>query len=190
MSELIDVVSEVRASIDIALRKQITVIRGTPFSADELAALERELGARFPADYEELALLFGALLFRRDSAFCCMFGKPSPETEAVGLDLDLRTQTLGLRQNEILFEEDAAPSAILALGARIDETYGHFELLLGDADGRYRQLFHDDRVSGPRALSSTWGMFPFFTRMFDDAGERLSGQTLVDALTKADDPSV
>jgi hypothetical protein len=181
----IDVVEEVRKAIGDARRKGITVLRGTPMTQDELATIERELTIPLPGDHRKLALVFGSLLFHKAGAHYGFFGKPSAETASSGLELDIRVQTSRFRENEILFDDDAKPSPLVALGARIDEDEGHFELVLGDATGGYRQVFDGGTVSAPRALVSTWGMFPFFAQMFDDAGRRLSAAELLALLSRS-----
>jgi hypothetical protein len=173
---------ELKQAIAEARRKNIQVVAGTAYSVAELDALEHELGVRFPQDFRAIALELGALSFSKGDLQYVCFGKPSAASREAGLQLDLLELSKQFRAQDLEFEDDAEPAIVTPIGAKVDPQYGHFEVILADANGSYRTVFGDGEISSPRRLVDVIGLFPYFVMMFDDDGNRLSVDDLLDRI--------
>lgn len=175
-----DATALIRASLNQAVRdaerRGVEVLHGIPMTPEELAALERDLGVRFPLDYRAVALEFGALSFRRadEGVHYLTYGKPGPGLAPLGLDLDLRAAAALFRPELLVFDEDGPPAAVVVpVAAKLDRPYGHEEVILVDNDGRYRDVFPGGPISPPRTLVDIQSLFPWFVKMFAEDGRRL-----------------
>jgi hypothetical protein len=174
--------SDLTTLIEQARHKQIEVLVGERYSDAELDAVAAEFGVKFPADYRTLVIETGALSFRRGDVHYFVYGKPSAETIAAQIPLDIMEAGNAFKTAELLFAEGTATSKVVPVAARVDLDYGHVELTLVDADGAYRSHFEGDAISEPRLLLDVVGMFPFFLSLFREDGARRSPQELLDAI--------
>jgi hypothetical protein len=174
--------SDLSALIQQARSKQIEVLVGERFTDAELDALATDFGVKFPNDYRKLVVETGALSFRKGGVHYFVYGKPSPETNAAQIPLDLVAAGNAFRSANLPFAEGTTRSKVVPVAARVDLDYGHIEVTLADADGAYRSHFEGDEISEPRQLLDVEGMFPFFVTLFRDDGERRSPQELLEAL--------
>ena len=165
MTSLMDVIEEARA-------KHIEVLIGEPQTEQEIEAVAAELGVKFPADYRRVLTTVGALSFRKDSLHYFAYGKPSAETEAAGVSLDLLEAGRQFLAHPLASPDDPGAIAAVPVAGKIDLDHGHAELTLVDADGAYRSLFEGGSVSEPRLLLDVEGIFAFFVSMFDRDGNR------------------
>lgn len=170
---------ELRQAIEDARRKNIEVVAGAPYTADELDAVAARLGVAFPADYRLVALEHGSLSFRVGEHHYAAFGKGSAATQEAGMQLDVVEMTTRFRAGNVPFSADTEPAPVALVAAMLNPAHGHFEYTLVDADGAYRTLFHGGEISEPRTLVSVAGIFPYFAMMYRDDGTPLSAAELL-----------